>query len=44
MTAVLHALLIVFAFVCFIAASLPVETRTNFVALGLASWMLATVI
>ena len=44
MTAIVHALLIGFAFVCFIAAALPVETRTNFVALGLASWVLASVL
>lgn len=42
MRATLHALLLGAAFVCFIAASLPVETHFNFLALGLACWVLAT--
>lgn len=36
----LHTILLVFAFVCFLLGAFPVPSRVNLVALGLAAWVL----
>jgi len=35
----LHTLLLMFAFVCFLVAAFAPATRINLVALGLAAWV-----
>lgn len=34
-----HTILLVFAFVCFVLAAFPIATRINLVAVGLACWV-----
>jgi len=40
----LHTLLLVFAFVCFLLATFPVPSKVNLVALGLAAGVLTLLI
>lgn len=41
---VLILVLLVFAFVCFVLAAIPMPSRINLVALGLAFWVLTVIV
>jgi len=40
----LHTILLVFAFVCFLLATFPVPSKVNLVALGLAAWVVTLLV
>lgn len=40
----LHMILLVLAFVCFLLAAFPVPSRINLTALGLAAWVLTLLV